>query len=183
MNSFVKDHDKMTKVKWKIPKEYYAYFENLYVKNQDVRVSIDVMVDNIVGGGFEIVPSGEGQEEMVEELKEFSKRIELPRLNFEIVKNMLVYGNAFFETVMKKGKGIIEVKSHQPQTIGIVTDSSGKIIEYVKVKDNKVVKRFKVEEIAHFSNEPKSGPFGRSQIEFLVPVLKKEMKLKKIPEL
>jgi len=167
----------------RIPKEYYDYFENLYLKNQDVRIAIDVAVENIVGGGFDIVPSGEGQEGMIKELKEFSKRIELPRLLYEIVRNTLVFGNAFLELVFKEGEGIVEVKNHPPKTIGIVTDSNGKIKEYVKVEGDKVVRHFKVEEIAHFPNVTKKGPYGRSQIERLVPVLKKEINLNDMPKL
>ena len=167
----------------RIPKEYYDYFENLYLKNQDVRIAIDVAVDNILGGGFDIVASGEGQEEMIKELKEFSKRIELPRLLYEITRDMLVFGNAFYELVFKEGEGIVDVKNHHPKTIGIVTDSNGEIKEYVKVEADKVVRHFKVEEIAHFANAPKKGPYGRSQIELLVPVLKKEINLNDMPKL
>lgn len=165
----------------RIPKEYFDYFENLYSENQDVRIAIDIIVDNIVGGGFDIVSSGEGQEEMIQELKEFSKRIKLPRLNFRIAQDMLVFGNAFYELVFKEGEGIVDVKCHHPKTIGVVTDSKGKIKGYVKVEGDKVVKHFKVKEIAHFANEPREGPYGRSQIELLVPVLKKEINLGDIP--
>jgi len=173
----------LKKITWKIPKEYYDYFETLYKENQNVKVTIDVMVENIVGGGFEIVPSAEGQEEIVEEIKKFNERIELPRLLFEIVKDMLVYGNAFYETVIEVGKGITEVKHYHPKTICIVTDTNWNIVEFLKVEDDKVIRRFKANEIAHFSNSSKKGPYGRSQIELLIPTLKKESDQKDIPEL
>lgn len=173
----------------KIPKEYYDYFDNLYRKFDRIKAAVDIVVERIVGGGFEIV-AGEGADkeksrEMIKVLEEFTEEVKLPRLLYKTTTDTLVFGNSFVEKVRKGTNPIAELVRHDPRTIAVVTNGKDELQGYVKIEDGKIIKRFNKDDIVHFKNPliPPLGKgwYGRSQIEILVPKLEEKFKLKKIP--
>jgi len=173
----------------RIPKEYYDYFDNLYRKFDRIKAAVDIVVERIVGGGFGFVAregaDKEKSKEAIKLLEEFSEEVKLPRLMYEIVTDTLVFGNSFTEKVSKGSKPIAELVRHDPRTIAVVTNEKDELQEYVKIEDDKIIKRFKKDDIMHIKNNliPSLGKgwYGRSQIEVLVPKLEEKFKLKKIP--
>jgi len=110
----------------KIPKEYYDYFDSLYCKFDRIKVAVDIVVERIIGGGFEIV-AGEGAD------KEKSR---------EMIKVL----------VRKGAKPIAELVRHDPRTIAVVTSGKDELQGYAKIEDGKIIKRFNKDDIVHFKN-------------------------------
>ena len=171
----------------KIPKEYYDYFADLYSKSALVKAAVDIAVENIVGEGFEFVAregaDEEKTKEMIKVLEEFSEKVKFPRLLYKIATDMLVFGNSFTEIVIVKGEGIVDLKTHDPRTIAIVTNGKNKLRGYAKIEDDNITKRFNKDEIMHIKNPLGKGWYGRSQIELLLPKLKEKFRLQEMPSI
>ena len=173
----------------KIPIEYFDYFENIYLNFNQVRTAIDILVENVNGGGFHF-ESPEGMEpnqseKLITFVNDFSKKIKLPKLLYKITTEIMVFGNSYIEKVEKGSNPIAEVNLLNPKTIAILTNEKQKLVGYAEVKNTEILRQFGINQIVHFKNLMLpllgKGWYGRSQIEVFVSKLKEKFKIKDIP--
>ena len=173
-----------------IPIKYYDYFADLYDRVPPVAIAVDTMVENVVGGGYHFEPAKDtdntatDSEKILKMLEDVTDKLQLPKMSYVIVKDMLIFGNAFIEIIFDQtNKQIIELRRNDPRTIGIITD--GKIVTaYAKVEQGKIIKCLLKENVMHVKNAlPPLGKgwYGRSQIENLVPKIKEKFQIDDIP--
>lgn len=137
-----------------------------------VAAAIDITADQVVQS-FHVVGENEN---IVEETKKFMDDMNLSELYHNIVKQMLVFGNAFIEVVTEDGTGIVDLKILDPITMYVNRDKFGNFGSqaYFQIFSNKPEEAipFTFEQIAHFKwNTLGESAYGVSMIHPLINTL------------
>lgn len=150
---------------------------------------IDKTVDFTVGQGYYVRSDNE---QAVKICNEFMKKMNFDLFLRKVVKNMLVYGNAYVEIIkgetseldalnlIQKRMVITGLKNWSPKNFFIKVDEHGDTIGYTQYYNMSSKISFTNDEIAHFALNPiGENPYGLSIIEPMRVSIKDKLKLEK----
>ena len=139
----------------------YGKLREIYENDPEIHTGINLLSEQVVGPGIYF----EGDE--ADEAMMWAKEIQLDVILFDVVKTMLVYGNAYLQ-VIREGKKVSELRLLPPSTIRIITDSYGDIVRYIQQVGSTTIE-FEADEIIHFKYDSIPGsPYGAGIIKPLV---------------
>jgi len=147
-------------------------FEHFYRSDAEVRSAIDTLAEMVAGVGYYTTAESERAKNAVDR---FAERVNLDELLVNIVRNMLLYGDAYVEKVMD-GKELVGLLLLPSKTIHVVRDEHGNAEKYVQKALSKTVE-FKPDEIIQFSYYRIGGSaYGVSLLEPILPALRQKEK-------
>jgi len=135
-------------------------FEDYYKSDPIVRQAIDMLAEMVAGNGYYTTCEDEKSKEIVDN---FAEQVGMDQLLLNIVRNMLVYGDAYVEKIFK-GRKIIGLQLLPPTTMKVVRTEHGKLLGYKQSSYGKKIS-FKPNQIVHFKHSPLgSSAYGISII-------------------
>lgn len=164
----------------------YTTYEYLYKNYAEVQAAIDMIAAYAVGGGYEVV----GDDTAQEKVKEFFNKNKGISLFMNIVKTMLIYGDAYI-LISNGEKGELLLQILDPKKVYIGLDDYGNIIEYYysptqsfylsRGKPSGDYYTLPVENVLHFSyNKIGNSPYGVSILKSIKSILDTKINLEKI---
>lgn len=168
---------KNLKGKGEIPPFNYKLAENVYKSVPYVFGAINKTVDSVVGTKFTIIHE---DQRTIDICMQFIKDHNFDNLLREVVRNMLVFGNAFVELVYEDGN-IVGLKCVNPKTIYIERNESGEVIHYYQARSiGQEPIEFEPQEIAHFKwNIIGDSAYGYGIIYPHLEIITQKLKLEK----
>ena len=140
----------------------------LYKEVPLIHGGINKIVDHTVGPGFVIKSDNEMANEII---KTFITELNFDILVRKIVQDILVYGNAYLELVLKNGM-IIELIPRNPQNMYAKRDNKGTLQGYTQLVNQNTKINFLPNEIIHFKNNILSDEaYGTSIINTLLQTI------------
>jgi len=173
-----------------VSEHFEDYKENeLLFKNVPIIAGvIDKLVDFAVGPGYYI----EGEDkEAVEAINNFMEKHNFDLLLREIIRNMLIYGNAYVEKAIEKeidvetgdfeNFTISALKNWDPKNIYVSRSEQGEVRKFVQQESRRANKvEFEPDEMAHFKfNVVADEPYGTSLIHPLKTITYDKLKLER----
>ena len=147
-------------------------FEHFYKSDAEVRASIDTLAEMVAGVGYYTTAESPRAKAVVDK---FAEDVNLDTLLVDVVRNMLLYGDAYLEKVMN-GSTISSLLLLPPKTIRVVRDEHGVVQKYVQSVLGKTVE-FKPDEIIQFSYyRIGCSAYGVSLLEPILPALRQKEK-------
>ena len=118
------------------PTEFETY-EKIYNKDGIVFRAVNTTADHVMQAGFRVI--GESQEN-VDKIKEWMEYVGYHPFLHEVVRNLMIWGNAFTEIVSEKGTkrnpilgwGVMELKPLNPDTMYVYRYETGEVIGYIQ---------------------------------------------------
>lgn len=140
-------------------REDYKVLEDMYRGYPIITAAINKTVDFVMGKGFRIKDRDHSTDKETI-IMDFMKEQEADQLLRQAVRDMLLFGDAYWEIVKERGTGKIQaLKSMNAKQIYLKRKQSGEIVEYIQITKGHLIKkedmpRWKPEEIAHFQLNP-----------------------------
>ncbi len=145
----------------------WELLESAYLSIPVIQGAIDKHVDFVLGSDYKVESDSD---RVVKKYNEFVRDTDFSTILRPIVRDTLIFGNAFAEIVYN-GTKIEQFKQLDSKTMFVRRDPKGKILGYTQFFKNKTGVDpvfFKPNEIAHFSfNNMGSCPYGTSVIRSL----------------
>lgn len=146
----------------KHPFDFDAMYQ-LYNSRSMIHGAIDKTVDATVSAGFTVTSEDKKAQELITDFLEVSNFKNILR---DIVKDILICGNAFIEIVAKKNE-LPKLVHWSPTNFYVKRNKKKKITGYVQIvnKHSKKNILFDPKQIAHFTwNDNKDEPYGLGMI-------------------
>lgn len=116
-----------------VPHEYdFDLYEALYKTEALIFRGVNITADHVMQPGFIIEDGSEKNRELIREWSDF---IGLEAILYDVVRVLLIYGNAFFEVVRDKDSDwkIVELKPIPPSTMYVYRKENGDVIGYIQI--------------------------------------------------
>jgi hypothetical protein len=146
--------------------------EHFYKSDAEVRASIDTLAEMVAGVGYYTTAESSRAKSIVDK---FAEDVNLDALLVDVVRNMLLYGDAYLEKVMNKNI-LTNLLLLPSKTVRVIRDEHGIVQKYVQSVLGKSVE-FKPEEVIQFSYYRIGGSaYGVSLLEPILPALRQKEK-------
>ncbi|MEM2293175.1 MAG: phage portal protein, partial [Nitrososphaerota archaeon] len=147
-------------------------FEHFYKSDAEVRSAIDTLAEMVAGVGYYTTAESSRAKNLVDE---FAEKVNLDALLVDVVRNMLLFGDAYVERIFNK-KQLVDLLLLPSKTVKVVRDEHGKIEKYIQSTVGHRVE-FKPEEIIQFSYlKIGNSAYGVSLLEPILPALRQKEK-------
>jgi len=138
----------LTKGIWRLvsaPEISLSDLEKYYYRDPVVRSAVDFIADMVAGVGYYTTAEDERAKEIVDK---FAEKVNLDELLVRIVREMLVFGDAFVERIFENNR-LVNLKLLPTRTMKIKYKASGEPEKYIQEVAGKRI-TFTPEEIIHF---------------------------------
>lgn len=140
-------------------------YELAYMKDGSVSEAIDTIALFTMMGGFEILSDDATAEAQI---REFCDRVDVENIIINVVRDALVYGDAFVENVFSAGGQPVNLEMVNPKTMQITYDDYGTVhgyIQTVSLNGRQVTTSLDKKLITHFPlKRIGRSPYGISTI-------------------
>lgn len=147
-------------------------FEHFYRSDAEVRAAIDTLAEMVAGVGYYTTAESQRSKNAVDR---FSEQVNLDELLVSVVRNMLLYGDAYVEKFMDRREpvGLLMLPS---KTVKVARSEHGNVEKYVQDAIGRRVE-FKPDEVVQFSYYRIGGSaYGVSLLEPILPALRQKEK-------